>query len=432
MSAASSSSRAVAAEIVGKWLRTGVFPDRLIAAGTKDRAFVMEVVYGVARWRRTLEWVLASLARKGADERALPYLLVGLYQVFVMDSVADYAAVNETVEAAKTGATVFTKGHGKAITGFINGVLNQAVRRQIQIRADLLLQDLGVRTSHPDTLIQRWQGKYGLARTEAICGWNNRRPEAVARVATRRISADSLRERLRVAGIEAAAHLADPQFLVLPHGSRVPSLPGYTDGLFSVQDPSTRLAVDLLDPQPGSLVLDACAAPGGKTILLAEKLSGAGSILALDMYEDRLAMLRDNVARMGLECVTTLRGNAAVAEDLRRVVEDMRFDGILLDVPCTNTGVLARRPDARWRFAENRLVPLARAQRALLDNGAAFLAPGGTIVYSTCSIEPEENELLVGSWLEQHPDFTLSESIAVLPGEHRTDGAYAAALRHSG
>jgi len=186
--------------------------------------------------------------------------------------------------------------------------------------------------------------------------------------------------------------------------------------------------VDLLDPRPGEFILDACAAPGGKTLLIAERMEGRGELVAMDIMEDRLDPLRDNVGRMRLTIVRIARGDAASETDVGALRGSRRFDRILLDVPCTNTGVFRRRPDARWRFAPSSLAEAARIQRALLDNAGRFLKPGGTLVYSTCSLEPEENEVRVQEWTALHPRFVLTKELRLFPPETRTDGVYAAAM----
>ena len=213
------------------------------------------------------------------------------------------------------------------------------------------------------------------------------------------------------------------EFIVLPRGVRVNSLPGFADGMFSVHDPATASAVDLLDIHGGEKVLDACAAPGGKTILIAQKLKGSGSITAMDLYEDRIVRLRENVKRMKINNVNVVQGNAA------RHISGGPYDRIILDVPCTNTGVLRKRPDARWRFSIKRLNEVTILQHRMLDHAADVLNPDGRIVYSTCSLEPEECSKLVESWLATRSDMTLVKSESSFPPETQMDGVYAAAIK---
>jgi len=412
--------RLTAARILAEWAVTGAFPDRLLAAReVDDRAFVTEVVYGVARQRRMLDWLLAQLAGRPPEAPVRAFAWVGLYQLWVMSDVAEHAAVHETVAAAKTA------GLGRA-AGFLNAVLRRLLRERAVLEDTLARMSPAVRLSHPDLLVERWTAGFGAAEAEALCAWNNERPCIMVHPHPARIEMEAFREALAHAGIEARPHPFSPTtFLELAHGVRVRDLPGFADGDFSVQDPSTRVAVDLLAPEPGEAVADICAAPGGKTVLLSERMEGSGRVLALDLHEDRLALLRDNLRRLRLENVEVLRGDARVPETLG----GERFDKVLLDVPCTNTGVLRRRPDARWRFTQKRLEALCRTQRALLDAVAANVAEGGALVYSTCSLEREEGSEQVREWLAGHREFELQQETLLFPPNARADGAYAAKLK---
>jgi 16S rRNA (cytosine967-C5)-methyltransferase len=413
-------SRAVAARIVGEWLANGVFPDRLLGAVAEDHAFVLELVHGVLRTYRALDWVRAQIAPRRPRAELDAHVLVGLYQLLFLDNVQDYAAVNETVEAAKAAL-------GPRAANLVNAVLRRTQTRKADVHARLERQPPGVRWSHPDLLIARWTAQFSATPTAALCAWNNERPQLTVRVNLARATADSLRRALKDTGIEAEPHpFAPERFLRLPHGIRVNDLPGYEDGWFSVQDPSTQAAVDLLAPRPGERVLDACAAPGGKTILAAEAMKGQGTLVAMDPAVQRLAPLRQNVARLHLGVVTVIQGDAARPQTVPEL--GAGFDAVLLDVPCTNTGVIRRRPDVRWRFSAERLKTAAENQRAILDGAAPLVKQGGRLVYSTCSLEPEENERQIQDWLARHPEFAPGESRRLFPPETRTDGAFAALL----
>jgi 16S rRNA (cytosine967-C5)-methyltransferase len=417
------SSRGVAAEIVGEWLATGAFPDRLLESVQPDRAFVMELVYGAVKWKRLLEWVAARYAKRGVDTGVIPYLLVGLYQILLMDHVAEYAAVNETVEAAKADLN-------RRAGAFVNAVLRGVCRDAESIRADWARLPTALAESHPDVLVSRWVGCYGEERTRALCRWNNGRPDVTIRPRCGKATVGDYLALLKSAGIEAMGHpYAPDEFIVLPHGVCVTDLPGYAEGWFGVQDPSTACAVALLNSQANETILDACAAPGGKTFLIADKMGSSGRIVAMDLYEDRLTRLKANVRRLNLTSVNVVQGDAAKADDIRGLCPDGLFDRVLLDVPCTNTGVLRRRADARWRFTPDNLAGILATQRGLLDVTSEFLKPGGVLVYSTCSLEPEEGSDMVQSWLKEHPLFALETTVTLFPPETQTDGIYAAALR---
>lgn len=416
-------SRAVAADIVRIWLDTGKFPDRLLADVVSDRAFVMEVVYGIARWLRLLDAYTGQLTDRVPDRLVRPPLLVGLYQLLVMTDVPDHAAVHETVEAYKALA-----GRKPRATAFINGVLRQAVRKRSRLKAKVAGLPLPVRESHPDLLVSRWTSRFGPEATQALCAWNNSRPCVTLRVGGGRGRKAAFAEKLQSAGIETReAASSEGECLVLLPGTRVTDVPGFAEGLFSVQDASTLHAVRLLDPQPGERILDACAAPGGKTALIAERMAGSGVLWAVDRSEKRLVPLRENLERLRHASVRIRRLDAS-REDLCAALGGV-FDRILLDVPCTNTGVIRRRPDARWRFSESAMADSVALQRGLLTNAAGALRPGGVMVYSTCSLEPEEGQNLVSLWLEANPGFDIVRSVELFPPESGTDGAYAALIR---
>ncbi len=417
------SARCICARVIARWLTTRDFPDRMLPTESTDRALIQEIVYGVSRWKRSLEHIMDSLVSREPDAQAKAYLLVGLYQLFHMDGIPPHAALNETVEAAKADLEA-------ARIRFINGVLRNALRKRDAIVAKLEKQPLAIRTSHPDVLVSRWSSEFGKAATEAICDWNNTRPSVALRVNTLRSSTDTYTVQLTEAGVDAKPHAADPDhFLVLPSGTSITKLPGYARGDFTIQDPATLLAVNLLDLRPGLRVLDACAAPGGKTFACAELMQNEGLVLAADRHADRLAQLKENAARMGFSCVKITRADATSKAGLSNIASQRGlFDRILLDVPCSNTGVLRRRPDARWRFSENRLRKLVGVQARMLNACSKLLAPGGALVYSTCSLEPEENEGQVERWVAQNPEFRVDAQAVSIPPDSGMDGAYAVRL----
>jgi 16S rRNA (cytosine967-C5)-methyltransferase len=416
--------REQAAAIVGDWLRTRRLPDEALDAVERDRPFVMEVVYGVVKWRRQLDWLIRRCSHHMPERTLRAHLLAGLYELWHMRSAEPYAAVNETVAAVK-------RLRPSKQAGFANAVLRRVAREREGLAEELAARPLGVRLSHPDVLANRWTAWYGEARATALCEWNNRPADVILRVCLDRISARELRERLAAAGVGAEPHpFAPDRCLTLAHGVSVADLPGYAEGLFAVQDPSTLAAVDLLDPRPGDRVLDACAAPGGKTLDMAERMGGQGTLVAMDPDGERLERLAANLRRLGRGFVRVVAGEigGAAVEGGQPEVAPESFDRVLLDVPCTNTGVLRRRPDARWRFSLERMAAVTRIQRRILNGGSAAVAPGGRLVYSTCSLEPEENERLVAGWLRHHSGFRLLAERRLFPPADGTDGGYAAVL----
>jgi 16S rRNA (cytosine967-C5)-methyltransferase len=420
--------RGASARIVYQWLRSSVFPERLLESVGRDRGFVTEVVLGTVRWHRLLAFYRDRLVARKPRMAADAFLLTGLYQVFFLDDAEPYATVNETV--ADAGRTL-----GCDVGNFVNGVLRSALRERVALATQAAAQPEGVRFSHPDELVARWERMLGRDGMLRLCAWNNTRPETMIRVVRAKCGMAEFLATLAAAGIDARPHARRPEACaVLPRGVRIEDVPGYKAGSFAVQDPSTLLAVDLLDPRPGEAVLDACAAPGGKAAAIAERMGGCGTLFAADVADSRLPRLRENLARLGHVSVRVLRADASapdlLREDLARAGADA-FDAVLADVPCSNTGVLRRRPDARWRFSAGRLTEVNRLQAGILGAAACVVRAGGRMVYSTCSLEPEENERLVGSWLADRPDFALRGEMRSVPPDSGMDGAYAALLVRS-
>lgn len=415
-------SRLVAAEIISQWLVDRRFPDRELAKVEHDNAFIMEVVNGVVRKRNILEWLEQGMVPKEPEAFFKAVLYVGLYQLLFMDHVEEYAAINETVDAAKGRPG----GHGNA--GMVNAVLRRAQREREDIFRELKRQPDDIRLSHPDFLLQRWARQYGEIEARKLAEWNNHPPETILRVEQAVISPDDFVEKLAEADIELEPHpFSDREkFYILPRGLAVPKVPGFNEGWFTVQDPATAISVDLLRPFSGESVLDACAAPGGKTAMIASRMKGEGELVAMDLHDDRMAVLKENMARLGLDWVELVQGDACKP---KKALGDRKFDAVLLDVPCLNTGVLRRRIDARWRVNTNRIKSIVEIQYNLLSACAELLKENGRIVYSTCSLEPEENEDLIARWVREHPGFNKAKAKKAFPPKTGTDGAFAAVIR---
>ena len=367
--------RRTAAFIVARWLLTKEFPATLLPDGA-DRAFVQDLVYTVIRRLRPLRRVLGAFVKQWPKGELEALLYVGAAQVLYMDDVPDFAAVNETVAAAKAC-------ENPSIARVVNGVLRNLIRQRASVVLGTELE------TFPTALVRRWTVRFGADGAERLAAWHN--APAVTYLARR-----------------------DGTFVELARGKKVADVPGFADGEFIVQDPGTRLAVELLDPQPGERVLDACAAPGGKSVQLAWR---GADVTACEVNPRRRARLEENVARLKLPI-------AVVGE----FPNTRTFPKVLVDAPCSNTGVFRRRPDARWNWSAEKLAELVKLQAEILDAAAARVAPGGTLVYSTCSNEPEENAGQVEAFLARHPDFALKASRESLPFETGHDGAFAAAL----
>ena len=415
-------SRAVAIRIVAEWMQTGAFPGQLLEAVTNDRAFVMELVYGVVRWRRHLEWVVQKYAPSPPALKISAALYVGLYQILHLTDVAEYAAVNETVAAVR-------QTESTAVTGFVNAILRRALRERQVLDDALQRQSPGIRLSHPDSLLQRWSANFSPAQAEEIAAWNNLAAEVTVTANTLKISEQSLQKAFQEQELIArVTPSAGRKFFVIKRGVAVPGLPGYDKGWFLAADPAVANAVALLDAKPGMRVLDACAAPGGKTALLAGMMQGEGWLTAWEPQIARRRRMADNLSRLGLSEFVRLQGVDAIHPP----VGSGPFERILLDAPCSNTGVIRHKPDVRWNFDSRRLHEFVRLQTELLISLAALLAPGGRLVYSTCSLEPEENGELVRACLARLPGYALHKECKGIPPVSGTDGFYAACLVRSG
>jgi len=416
-------SRYVAAEIIARWLEKGSFPDRQLAEVNDDRAFVTELVYGIVRRARTLEWIMKQFVSRESPAFVEAALYVGIYQLCFMENVEEYAAVGETVGAVKMQRNV------QSASGLVNAVLRKVQEHRESLLERMEQEPEGVRWSHPAWLMKRWLRRYGARDTRQLCEWNNRPADVIIRIEPSKVNPDTLIKQLRSDGVDVERYpfKCSACFLTLPRGVNVTRLAGWNEGWFTVQDPATSVAVDLLAPEPGESVLDACAAPGGKTAAMASRMEGKGELVAADLHEDRLNLLRGTLKRTGWGFVEVLRNDMAGGFPGNRT-----FDAVLLDVPCLNTGVLRRRVDARWRCNAMRLGSLTGVQWNILSGAARAVKPGGRIVYSTCSLEPEEGEDLIARWVREHSEFKFVKARKLFPPKSGTDGAYAALLRRAG
>ncbi|HEX7118064.1 MAG TPA: 16S rRNA (cytosine(967)-C(5))-methyltransferase RsmB [Longimicrobiales bacterium] len=416
-------------------VRGGELADRALArtlerVAVRDRPWVQELVYGTFRLRGRIDWMLDRLVRRGIaslEPDVLDILRLGAYQLLEMGSVPAYAAVSQAVEMAKRVA-------GKGGGGLVNGVLQSLRRRRDALEFPAFGRDpvghLSEWGSHPRWLVERWVDRFGAEGARRLVEANNARPELYIRAVC--TTADDARARLEAAGIESepVPFAPDALRIVPPAGARealavVPSV---------VQDPAAGSVVRYAAVPEGARVADLCAAPGGKAVALAER---ARSVVAADVSFARMARVRENAGRIG-----GLSVHGLVADARWPAVREA--DVVLVDVPCTGTGTLRRHPDGKWRLAPTDLSALAELQREILDAAAEVVRPGGLLIYSTCSLEPEENEGQVDAFLERHPEFVpapppagtiaaelldAAGRLVVLPQATGVDGAFASRLR---
>jgi 16S rRNA (cytosine967-C5)-methyltransferase len=400
--------RRLALQVLCRLERSGAFADRLITAATvrqglspQARAFLRELTYGVLRWRNRLDWLLGRCSDRSLEslnDGVRNLLRLGAYQLYFMDHIPSYAAVSETVRLAKQ------VGH-PGVAAYVNAVLRALARQRgteplPEAQGDLAAY-LAITQSHPHWLVDRWLTRYGPERAMAMCHANNKRPPLVARANRLRTTAERLLAALTAEGCEAKpCRFAPDGILILSHPT-LERLECYRKGWFTVQDEAAILCGYVISSQPGTRVLDACAAPGGKATHAAELMEDRGEVLCLDRSPRRLKLVEENARRLGLSSIHCLVGDAERAEF------DGPFDRIVVDAPCSGLGVLRRHPEAKWGKSSALIEAMARQQSALLMHLSRFVKPGGVLVYMTCSTEPEENQHIARAFIEQHPDFEI-------------------------
>jgi 16S rRNA (cytosine967-C5)-methyltransferase len=421
--------RQIAVRILNRRKSGGEFVEDLLERAladaqlsSADRGLCQEIVYGIVRWQSTLDWLIARKTNGREQKPALQNLLrLGLYQIFWLDRIPDHAAVHETVELAKQN------GFGPQ-AGFVNAILRGYLREFDETKknlSELKISNPAIGFSHPQWLVEKWQKKFDAEKTLQLLEWNNTPPKTFARVNTLKIDAGKLIGKWREENVEydfvRREWLEENLVFELKSHPPLNSLASFRDGWFYIQDPSTLLAVRELDAQPGETILDLCAAPGGKTTFIAQLMNNEGKIVACDISAERLKLVQENCTRLGVTCVETTQNSKFKTQNLK-------FDRILADAPCSNTGVMRRRVDLRWRISAEEILRLRQTQLDLLNQAAVNLKPGGVLVYSTCSLEPEENSEIVKEFLREHSEFKLESERELLPFVVNVDGAYVARI----
>ncbi len=368
------------------------------------------LVFGVLRQQQYLDYILGRFARhplRKMKPRTLFALRIGLFQLLLMDRIPESAAVNETVKALKAVR------QPKWLVSFVHGVLRNVARKKTEQPAPESAAINGQPIlNHPDWLLRRWRQRFGPEKTTMICRCNNQPPLLTLRTNTRLISRNELQLLFAEAGVQALPGKFSSEALYFPESSgSINGLPGYDQGYFQVQDEAAQLASLLMPMRDGEKYLDACAGLGGKTSHLATLARKTVQITAVEPDKRRYRLLGENLNRLGIDRVscsnTTLEQFAAETGE--------RFDGILLDAPCSGTGVIRRQPDIRWNRREEDLESYQQQQVHLLSTTAGLLKKNGVLVYATCSLEPEENEGVVAAFLADHPEFFVDNAADYLP-----------------
>ena len=423
----------VLTDLRGGELLDSAFDRRTVKLDPRDRRWTRELVFGMLRQRSWLDALLDDRVRGGLaklDPDLIDLLRLGAYQLLSMGSVPAYAAIGQTVELTK-------RRHGIGASKLANAVLRRLDRERDRLAVatpEDPVEALALQHSHPRWLVARWIARWGADETRLLLEANNREAPLVAR--PYHVVREQLEAMFEGAGVSVTDAPLVPDSLVLTAGvGAMTELGAFKQGLFHLQDPASTLVTRYAAIAPGARVADLCAAPGGKTLELART---AGTVFAGDASFARLARVRENVRRLDASNVVPFVGDA-------RFPAVRGMDAVLIDVPCTGTGTFRRHPDARWRLKVSDLAVLPAMQRSILRAASTAVRPGGLLVYSTCSLETEENDAQIESFLSDSPDWRLEPPpegavpaavldagrLRVLPQRHGTDGAFAARLRRS-
>ena len=481
------STRTISLEILNKIESRDAYADILLEEAFRrylfkdvDKGLLTELVYGILRWKNRIDWIIglfSSVKPARMERDILNILRLGTYQLLFLDRIPVSAAVNESVKLAKV--------RGQRQGSFVNAVLRAIDRGRNEITYPDLstdpLRHISIKYSHPEWLVMRFIQELGIDGAIRLCKANNEPPPLAIRVNSMYISREGLLLRLSEAGYDASFTSLSPAGLILKGAGDVVSIPGFKEGLFTVQDEASQLISLILDPQPGEKVLDACAAPGGKATNIAELMADTGEVVALDIKPQGVRRIEENLRRLGLKSVKTKVFDAAKplgftvktspfpqgmgdggmgpgfkifigaegVEDSRCRFREGEFDRILLDAPCSGTGVLRRHPEGKWQKREEDIPVLAMRQRTLMENVSMYLKPEGTMVYSVCSVIKDEGEGVVDAFLASHPEFIMEPAVPQIgdAGEglicnrgffkvyshlHGMDGFFAAKLKKIG
>ncbi|MDP8218507.1 MAG: 16S rRNA (cytosine(967)-C(5))-methyltransferase RsmB [Candidatus Theseobacter exili] len=405
----------------GKEQTREILDDQIKKEGlsSRDASLLSELTYGCVRRKLSLDWIINGLSQKKLHLN--PYvkniLRLGIYQLVYLSRVPGYAAINECVNMAQK--------KGKKMAGFVNAILRNYTRTSKAIvfpdpDADYI-QHLSVKHSHPLALIQNWISVYGKDTVEKICSINNEPPPFFARVNLLKTTRAELINLLQEEGWEVKESPFHEKIIILGKGLGLGSSESFSKGLFSIQDITALRISEALKAEPEDIIADLCSSPGGKTTALGEIMQGNGRIISVEKSSDRIKLLTNAVKRTGIKIIDV------VEEDVMSLSEKTgagTFDKVLIDVPCSNTGTLRRRVEARWKYSKEGVKRLSSTQKELLKSASQLVCKGGTLLYATCSIEPEENNEVAKWFSENFPGFKLDAEKQFLPSEEEGDGGF--------
>lgn len=402
---------------------------------SKDRALLTEITYGTLQHKYKLDYFLEPFIRGKVDLWVRWLLRLSLYQIVFLSRIPPHAAVNEAVEIAKR------RGH-KGIASMVNGILRSILRQGIRSTDEIKeqVQRLSIETSHPLWLVERFIQSYGIEKTTEMLHENNIPPKQTVRVNRTKATVKEVLTSLKQEGIHAEQSKVIPECIYILDGQAART-DAFKRGLFTIQDESSMMPANVLNPQEGWRVLDMCAAPGGKTTHIAEKMNNQGSILATDLHPHKLDLIDETSTRLGLNIIQTAPIDGRKAAEF---LQTESFDAVLVDAPCSGLGVMRRKPDIKYTKREEDFKSLHTIQLELLDNAVKVLKQGGRLVYSTCTVNHEENEGTVMDFLASHPEMELvpiehlpkqlleqqqSGMLQVFPQDFDSDGFFVAAFR---
>ncbi len=389
-------------------------------------AFVRELVYGVLENKLTLDYYIDQLVRDGVDslkQAELNIIRMGMYQLGYMDSVPEYAAVNESV--------ILAKRYARGRAGLVNGVLREYQNKKIHLRLPERDEDeiryLSIKYSYAPWIIETWLKYYSTDFVEKLLEAGNERPPMTIRLNWLKIRKQDLINALKERGfeVEEGRNCANALYV---KGSGLLDSEMYEHGLFTPQDESSMMVAEKLDPQHGDLVMDVCAAPGGKTTAIAERMNNTGRIIASDIYRRKLEQVNREAKRLG---ITNIESRSWDATRVDSTMVD-KADRVLVDAPCSGLGVVRRKPEIKYKEKNADIELLPKKQLAILSASSSYVKPGGTLVYSTCTINPDENEKVVAEFLKKNPSFSKTERILLLPNVNGTDGFFICVMKKAG
>jgi len=417
----SSTPRRIALEILHATDKKGVRADQLLGRAFKnhpeltprEKAFITELVYGVLRWRNYIDWLISNFI--SSPYRSLSRLLfnllrLGTYQVLYLTKVPVPVSVSETVEIAKQ---LFNQKMANLVNGILRNIENNRNNLpELSLKNDPV-QTIAIQFSHPDWLVKRWIKQYGTETTISLCKANNTAPELIIRTNTLQLTREELINHLSRIGLSCEPTKYSSEGIKIYQPSDITQLSAFQKGWFLVQDEAAQLISYLLHPKPGDHILELCAAPGGKTTHLAQLMNNQGKLIAIDIKADNLKLLQENQSRLKISIIKPILADATSPLPFQK---EKLFDKVLIDVPCSGLGILRRHPDGKWRKSEATLAKLIQTQKKILNNAAFYVKAGGILVYSTCTLNATENEIMIENFLSSTGnDFVVENPLSFLP-----------------